>query len=148
MTERPLTKRRPSSLYEVLQVAPRAEPEVIKASYRTLARIYHPDVSDNPESAARMREINAAYDVLSDPTKRALYDAERAWHPQRASNGGRAGTVARSGSPAQAVTLRSTATPAFRGRLVLLVLALLGMLTLLLWLVLEMLNEAPPALIG
>src|SRR5687767_821233 len=147
MTERSLSRRRPVSLYEVLQVAPRAEPEVIKASYRTLARIYHPDVSADPESAARMREINAAYDVLGDPAKRAVYDAERAWRPQRASNGGRAGSVARSASPAQAVTLRTTATPAFRGRLVLLVLALLGVLTLLLWLVLEMLNEAPPALL-
>lgn len=140
----------------MLQVVPRAEPEVIQASYRVLARLHHPDVSQDPESAARMRELNAAYDVLRDPAKRAQYDAERAWaaeartsqHAKRTSTTGSYGPSPRPVAPAHAMTLRSAAPPAFRGRLVLVVLALLGVLTLLLWLVLEMLNEAPTSLLA
>lgn len=63
--------------YEILQVSPNAEPEVIKAAYRRLARKYHPDIDKSPEAAERMKEINAAYDILSDPAKRAAYDRLR-----------------------------------------------------------------------
>lgn len=66
-----------SDLYEILQVSPNAEPEVIDAAYRRLARKYHPDVNPSPDAAARMKEINQAYDILSDPQKRAMYDAQR-----------------------------------------------------------------------
>lgn len=66
-----------ANLYEMLQVSQRAEPEVIQAVYRVLARSYHPDVNGAPEAARRMREINAAYRVLSDPRRRARYDALR-----------------------------------------------------------------------
>src|SRR5262249_59337592 len=62
------------SLYEILQVDPRAEPEVLEAAYRRLARKYHPDVSGTDDSAQRMKELNAAYQVLKDPVKRADYD--------------------------------------------------------------------------
>lgn len=59
-------------LYEVLQVHPAAEQEVIESAYRRLARKYHPDVGG---SAHRMTELNAAYEILSHPAKRAEYDA-------------------------------------------------------------------------
>jgi hypothetical protein len=61
-------------LYDELQVSRSAEPEVIEAAYRRLARKYHPDVSNDPASAARMQRIIHAYTVLSDPRRRAEYD--------------------------------------------------------------------------
>jgi len=60
--------------YEVLGVSRSATPEEIKKAYRRLARQYHPDVSDAPDAEARFKEINEAYQVLSDPEKRATYD--------------------------------------------------------------------------
>jgi curved DNA-binding protein CbpA len=62
-------------LYEVLQVHPRAEPEVLRAAYRVLARKYHPDHGGD---ARRMITLNDAWDVLGDPVRRATYDASRA----------------------------------------------------------------------
>jgi len=62
--------------YAVLQVHPLAEPEVIRAAYRTLARKYHPDVDGG--NADRMVALNDAWDVLGDPVRRAAYDAARA----------------------------------------------------------------------
>jgi hypothetical protein len=67
---------RSPSLYEVLQVDPRAEPEIVEAAYRRLARKYHPDVSASADAERRMKEINAAYQVLRDPARRATYDRE------------------------------------------------------------------------
>ncbi len=75
-------RREPSlDLYELLEVSPRASEQVIQAAYRVLARQSHPDA--NPElvdSAAerRIRQLNAAYEVLSDSRARARYDHERA----------------------------------------------------------------------
>src|SRR5215472_4599646 len=66
------------NLYEVLQVSPKASPEVVQAAYRVLARAYHPDVNTSPNAARMMRQLNAAYTVLSDPERRARYDAQRA----------------------------------------------------------------------
>lgn len=63
--------------YAILQVDPRAEPEVIEAAYRRLSRKYHPDVSGRRDAGERMRELNEAYDVLSDPSRRATYDLRR-----------------------------------------------------------------------
>jgi len=63
--------------YAILQVHPSAEKEVIDAAYRRLAAKYHPDVSQDPKASERMKRINAAYQVLSDPVKRAAYDATR-----------------------------------------------------------------------
>jgi curved DNA-binding protein CbpA len=64
--------------YKTLQVDPEAEDEVIQAAYRRLARKYHPDVAPGAEAAARMAGINAAWELIGDPVKRALYDRERA----------------------------------------------------------------------
>jgi hypothetical protein len=55
--------------------------EAIHGAYRRLARLYHPDLNPRPEAAERMRAINAAYRVLSDPRQRAAYDARRYLRP-------------------------------------------------------------------
>jgi curved DNA-binding protein CbpA len=63
--------------YKVLQVDHEAEDEVIQAAYRRLAQKYHPDRSPGPDAAARMVAINAAWDILRDPARRAEHDRKR-----------------------------------------------------------------------
>src|SRR5688500_7817309 len=63
------------SLYQVLQVDPSADPEVIEAAFKRLALKYHPDRSTAPDAAARTRELIEARDTLTDPQRRAAYDA-------------------------------------------------------------------------
>lgn len=60
--------------YDLLGVERTASQEEIKRVYRGLARQYHPDVSTEPDAEARFKEINEAYEVLSDAEKRAMYD--------------------------------------------------------------------------
>ena len=61
--------------YDVLGVARDATPEAIKKAYRGLARKFHPDVNPGDKSAeTRFKEVQQAYDILSDQEKRALYD--------------------------------------------------------------------------
>ncbi len=63
--------------YTILQVDPRAEPEVIQAAYRRLAAKHHPDLNPSPDAMERMKLLNAAYEVLSDPVKRREHDMSR-----------------------------------------------------------------------
>ncbi|MCL2438833.1 MAG: DnaJ domain-containing protein, partial [Coriobacteriia bacterium] len=60
--------------YEMLEVTRDADGETIKRAFRRKAREYHPDVSDAPDAEDRIKEINEAYDILSDPGKRQHYD--------------------------------------------------------------------------
>ena len=60
--------------YEVLGVPRHADRETIKRAYRALAREVHPDVSDDPDAERRFRELAEAYQVLSRPQARLLYD--------------------------------------------------------------------------
>jgi curved DNA-binding protein CbpA len=60
--------------YTVLQVDPTASHEVITAAYRALARRFHPDVLSGPEAQIRMVAINAAWELIGDEQRRALWD--------------------------------------------------------------------------
>jgi molecular chaperone DnaJ len=60
--------------YEVLGVGRDASDNDLKGAFRRLARQYHPDVNDAPDSEERFKEINEAYAVLSDAERRAAYD--------------------------------------------------------------------------
>jgi len=60
--------------YEVLGVGRAASQDEVKRAYRRMARKYHPDVNKRPDAESRFKEINEAYQVLSDPEMRARYD--------------------------------------------------------------------------
>ena len=60
--------------YELLGVPRTASDAEIKRAFRTLARELHPDVSSEPDAGARFRNVAEAYEVLSDPERRATYD--------------------------------------------------------------------------
>ncbi|MFC7493494.1 MULTISPECIES: molecular chaperone DnaJ [unclassified Nocardioides] len=61
-------------LYELLGVDRDADADAVKKAYRRLARQYHPDVNPDPDAQDRFKDISRAYEVLSDPQKRAAYD--------------------------------------------------------------------------
>jgi curved DNA-binding protein CbpA len=106
--------------YEILQVHPTAEHEVVKAAYRTLARRYHPDMSSSEESRRRMVAINRAWEVLGDPARRAELDrlrGIRAAGPSSSTPGASASASAPAdrssppGAPTSPWTARHTTRP-------------------------------------
>lgn len=65
-------------LYAILGIASTADQSAITRSYRRLCRLHHPDVSRGPDAERRIREINAAYEILGDARRRLQYDRARA----------------------------------------------------------------------
>jgi molecular chaperone DnaJ len=64
-----------TNLYEILEVEATCTPDELKTSYRRLARQYHPDAnSHDPTAEAHFKEVSQAYEILSDPERRANYD--------------------------------------------------------------------------
>ena len=65
--------------YRILQVHPDADPDVVRAAYRVLARKLHPDAGEVPDEVTerRMTDLNWAYALVRDPIKRQLWEADR-----------------------------------------------------------------------
>ena len=77
--------------YEVLGVSKTASEDEIKKAYRSLARKYHPDVSTEPNAEEKFKEVQKAYDCLSDPSKRENYDRYGTEDPMQGGFGGGSG---------------------------------------------------------
>ena len=77
--------------YEVLGVSKTASDDEIKKAYRSLARKYHPDVSKEPNAEEKFKEVQKAYDCLSDPSKRENYDRYGTEDPMQGGFGGGSG---------------------------------------------------------
>jgi len=65
-----------TNFYNDLQVTPNAHPEVIKAAYRALCKIYHPDLNPTPENTAIIQRVNVAYETLGNPKSRKAFDEQ------------------------------------------------------------------------
>ena len=70
--------------YRTLQVDPEADQEVIQAAYRRLAQKFHPDLAHGQEAATRMIAINAAWELLGEPSARATFDRGRSAFDRKA----------------------------------------------------------------
>ncbi len=60
--------------YQAFEVSPQTEPSLIRAAYRRLSQIHHPDKDHSPGATARSAALNVAYEILSNPLRRAAYD--------------------------------------------------------------------------
>lgn len=67
--------------YAALEITPSADTPEVNAAFRRLAWRYHPDRNPAPGATLQFQDINEAHQVLSDPLRRAEYDAQ--WHPDR-----------------------------------------------------------------
>lgn len=95
------------SLYEVLEVSPNASAAVIRAAYRCLVQMYHPDKNSGDSAAeARLYLINQAYTVLADPLQRAHYDEKTGFRGTDRRGSGRAFNPAKSETDDGSVTPR------------------------------------------
>lgn len=134
--------------YDTLEVSPRASPEVLRAAYRSLIQRYHPDRHPgDAAAAARAAAITEAYDLLSDPERRAAYDAMLAEQSSTGNSGmppaapggqgmprgatGAASTVRRTSGDRRPSAQRTA--PSSSGRWVLAGLALVVVAILLAW---------------
>ncbi len=77
--------------YEVLGISKTASEDEIKKAYRSLAKKYHPDVSKEPNAEEKFKEVQKAYDCLSDPSKRENYDRYGTEDPMQGGFGGAGG---------------------------------------------------------
>lgn len=64
-------------LYDILEIDASASEREIKGAFRKLAKRYHPDVNDSQDASAKFKKIYTAYEVLTDPGKKMLYDQMR-----------------------------------------------------------------------
>ncbi len=74
--------------YEVLGVGKNASEDEIKKAYRKMARQYHPDVNKESDAASKFKEAKEAYEVLTDPQKKATYDRFGHVDPNQGMGGG------------------------------------------------------------
>ena len=75
--------------YDILEINRNASQEIVEKAYKTLAKKYHPDLQDGNsqiDCEAKMKELNEAYEVISNPEKRALYDSELAKLEEQSTN--------------------------------------------------------------
>ncbi len=87
--------------YAILEVAPDADEAAIRFAFRRLARRYHPDIAGTG-SLERMQQLNAAYQTLSDPTQRRIYDLRRGISPRSRGSTGTSTTTTTSATPSTA----------------------------------------------
>ena len=94
-----------TSLYETLGVAKNASADEIKKAYRKLARQHHPDANPGDQEAEeRFKEVQNAYDVLSDSEKRKQYDAYGSTNGRPGPGGGSTGTRPRASTSGTSAT--------------------------------------------
>ena len=101
-----------SDPYKILQVDPEAEHEVVAAAYRRLARKYHPDTAIGAESIGRMEAINAAWEVLGDPKRRAAHDRQRALQAAASRSGAATSPAGATAGPTPSAPASAGASPA------------------------------------
>ena len=69
--------RRERNIYAILGIAPDADAATVKTAYLAAARAIHPDTLKSDDATALMQKLNRVYDFLSDPARRAKYDAKQ-----------------------------------------------------------------------
>ena len=62
------------NLYKILEIPMFSKPEDVKSAYRKLAKVWHPDINAKKNAKAKFLEIQEAYEILTDPAKKTIYD--------------------------------------------------------------------------